>query len=282
MASAVHGVVTRRDLLRAGVTRAEIEHRLQNGALILEYPGVYRVGHRAPSLEARYMAAVKACGEGAVLAGLAAAYLYGLIKGEPPRPEVIARTERRIEGITTHRCRNLDRRHVTTYRRIPATTVPKTLTLIAAVLDADDLARACHEAGVRYRTTPRHVEAVLRPNVRGADRLRAVMRGDVRVTLSRLERAFLDRLKEAGLPLPQTNRPAGGRRVDCRWPEHRLTVELNSYTFHNSRYSWEQDNRRAREARKRGDEFRAYTFGDVMEEPRQMLVELESLLARGV
>ncbi len=49
-----------------------------------------------------------------------------------------------------------------------------------------------------------------------------------------------------------TNRPAGGRRVDCRWPEHRLTVELDSYRYHASRYAWEQDRRREREAYARG------------------------------
>jgi hypothetical protein len=42
--------------------------------------GVYRLGHRAPSIEASYMAAVLACGEGAVLSGLAAAFHYGIVK----------------------------------------------------------------------------------------------------------------------------------------------------------------------------------------------------------
>ena len=75
-----------------------------------------------------------------------------------------------------------------------------------------------------------------------------------------------------------TNRPAGGRRVDCRWPEQRLTVELDGYRFHNSRHSWEQDRRREREARARGDEFRRYTYGDVTEDPTLMLAELRTLL----
>ena len=126
------------------------------------------------------------------------------------------------------------------------------------------------------------VEAVLarRPNSPGAAKLRAVLRGDVHVTLSRLERRFLKLLREAGLVLPQTNRPAGGRRVDCRWPEQRLTVELDSYRFHNSRHAWEQDRRREREARARGDEFRRYTWGDVFEQPGPMLAELRDLLPR--
>ena len=142
------------------------------------------------------------------------------------------------------------------------------------------LARACHEAGVRYGTTPAQVEAVLarRPNSPGAGKLRRVLRGDVHVTFSKLERRFLELLREAGLRSPQTNRPAGGRRVDCRWPEQRLTVELDGYRYHNSRHAWEQDRRREREARARGDEFRRYTYGDVFEHPRLMLRELRQLL----
>jgi hypothetical protein len=85
-------------------------------------------------------------------------------------------------------------------------------------------------------------------------------------------------LRNAGLPLPRTNKLAGGRRVDCRWPEQRLTVELDSYRFHNSRYSWEQDRRREREARARGDEFRRYSHSDVFERPAPMLQELGSLI----
>ena len=167
--------------------------------------------------------------------------------------------------------------------RIPVTTVPRTLVDLAAVLTADDLARACHEAGVRHRTTPAMVEAVLarRPRTPGAAKLRRVLRGDVRVTLSRLESRFLEELREDGLDLPETNRPAGGRRVDCRWPDHRLTVELDSYRYHRSRHAWEQDRRREREARARGDEFRRYTYGDVFEQPQLMLSELRVLLPSG-
>lgn len=185
---------------------------------------MYRVGHRAPSTDAAYLAAVYACGDDAVLGGLAATHQYGLTVGE--------------------------------------------------------LARAAHEAGVRFGVTPRQVEAALvrRSNAPGAAKLRAVMRGDPKVTLSRLESRFLELLAEAGLPLPQTNRPAGGRRVDCRWPERALTVELDSYRFHNSRHTWERDRHREREAYARGDAFRRYTWGDVWEDPAMMMAELRTLL----
>jgi very-short-patch-repair endonuclease len=133
---------------------------------------------------------------------------------------------------------------------------------------------------VLYRTTPAHVDAVLRhlPNAPGRATLERVLHGDVPVTLSRLESRFLRLLREAELSLPITNRVAGGHRVDCRWPEHRLTVELDSYRFHNSRYSWDKDRLREREARTRGDEFRRYAWTDVFENPDYMLEELRQLL----
>ena len=150
------------------------------------------------------------------------------------------------------------------------------------MLAVDDLARTCHEAGVRFGTTPADVETALarRPQAPGATNLRAVLRGEVKVTLSKLESRFLTQLREACLVLPLTNRLAGGRRVDCRWPEHRLTVELDGYTYHRSRHAWEQDRRREREARARGDEFRRYKYGDVFESPGPMLTELRELLPR--
>ena len=281
MAGGQHGIATRAQALPAGISDDEIRHRLRTGALISEFPGVYRVGHRAPSVEATYMAAVLACGPGALLCGRAAAHLWRLVKGAPPAPEVLTLTERRLPGVVTHRVRANGSNNGSKVRGIPVTSVPRTLVDLAGVLPVDDLARACHEAEVLHRVTPAQVNAVLaeRPNARGSRELRRVLEGDVHVTLSTLERAFLKLLRSRSLPLPLTNRVASARRVDCRWPDHALTVELDSYRFHNSRHAWEQDRRREREAYARGDEFRRYTYGDVLESPRRMLEELGALFS---
>ena len=275
-----HGVVTRAELLAAGITRGQVETRLRSGALRAEHPGVYRVGHRAPSTEARYMAAVKACGEGAMLSGTAAGFLLGLIRGGPPEPEVTAPGERRIEGVRTKRSRKIDPCDRTRWLGIPVTSVPRTLVDMAPVLPEHGLAKACHEAGVRHRVSPADVEEVLarRPTSPGAAKLRRILRGEQRVALSRLEARFLDLLRAASLPLPITNKLAGGRRVDCRWPEHKLTVELDSYTYHSSRHAWEADRRRERQAYARGDEFRRYTYDDVFKRARSVLRELRRIL----
>jgi very-short-patch-repair endonuclease len=280
IASRQHGVVTRRQLLAAGMSRDAIKRRLERGLLHPVHRGVYRVGHDAPSVEARYLAAVLACGDGAVLSGRAAGFVFGLLKGAAPAPEVSSVADRQVRGVRTRRLRSLDPRDVTRWRGVPITSVPRTLVDLAAVLPFEALARACHEAEVKRRVTPDAVDDALtrRPTAPGRSELRAIFHGDAHVTLSRLEREFLAVLRAERLPPPVTNRPAGGRYVDSRWPERRLTVELDGYTFHHTRHAWEQDRRREREARARGDEFRRYTWRDVAEEPTLMVAELRSLL----
>lgn len=141
VASTQHGVVARAQLLGASVSPAEVKHRLRTGALLRVHRGVYRVGHRAPSLEARYLAAVLACGNQALLSGRAAAYLHGLLKGPAPTPEVTAPTGRRVSGVKTRRSPALDAQDAPTRCRIPVTTVARTLVDLAATLTVDDLAR---------------------------------------------------------------------------------------------------------------------------------------------
>jgi hypothetical protein len=101
----------------------------------------------------------------------------------------------------------------------------------------------------------------------------------VHVVLSKLEARLLALLRRDGLELPVMNRPAGGRRVDARWPGHALTVEVDGYRYHRSRHAWERDRGREREARARGDEFRRYTYDDVFERGSQTIAELRRLLA---
>jgi hypothetical protein len=239
IAGGQHGVITWLQLLAAGLTRRMIARRVQKGTLHRVYRGVYRVGHTAPSTEARYLAAVLAAGEGALLTGKAAAHLMRLLRGGEPRPEVLARTERRIKGVTTKRTRRLDNRDRQVHHGIPCTTIARTLVSLAESLPEEELARACHQATVLYRTQPEDVEAVLarHPNTPGATTLRSILRGDTKTTLSNLERRY-----------------------------------------HATSHAWEQDRQREREARRRGDGFRRFTSGDVFDRPDEILEELRPLL----
>ena len=75
---------------------------------------------------------------------------------QPPRPVVKTLTERRIEGIETHRAQPATRSE---WRGIPTTTVPATLVDLAPSMPTDQLARACPRGAGRFRvdagpTTP--------------------------------------------------------------------------------------------------------------------------------
>ncbi len=279
LAGRSYGVVSREELLASGITEGQIRKRLQAGSLIALHRAVYSVGYRSASVEARYLAAVKAVGNEAAVAGKAAGRLFGLVSGSPP-PEVITKGQRRPTGVVVHRGAGVRPSDLTVWLGIPVTTVPRTLVDLAAVLEEDELARAVHVADARHHITPEKVRVVLgrRHNWPGARKLRRVIGDEVQVTVSRLERRFLERLREASIATPVTNQRVDGRYVDCRWPARRLTVELDGYRYHRSRHAFELDRQREREARARGDEFRRYTWRDVEEEREQMLVDLHKLL----
>src|SRR3989442_12202573 len=103
IAARQHGLVTTAQLLVAGVTPIEIRRRVLRGSLFRVHRGVYLVGHSTLTLEARYLAAVLACGEGAILAGRAGGFLLGLLRTAPGIPEVMTQTERRVAGAVTRR-----------------------------------------------------------------------------------------------------------------------------------------------------------------------------------
>src|SRR5687767_5550439 len=66
LATAQDGVVTRAQLVRAGLGLDAIDHRVRRGALIVVHRGVYAVGHAALGDRGRLRAALFAAGPSAV------------------------------------------------------------------------------------------------------------------------------------------------------------------------------------------------------------------------
>ena len=237
---------------------------------------MYRVGHRAPSVKATYLAAVFAAGDGAVLSGRAAAHLWGLVKGTASAGGRPAPTERRIEGVSTHGRGRLDPADVTVFNAIPITTraAHTCRTGLGAARRMPSRARAMRP-GVRYGVTPKAVEAVLASDGRTAQarrNLRRVMSGEVRVSLSKLESPLprAHACREVQPSDHQPARPAGaGSTVagpSIGSPSSSTATDSTTRATLGSRTASGSERPRAR-----GDDFRRYTYHDVFEDPRPML-----------
>jgi hypothetical protein len=99
-----HGVIARRQLLEFGLGAEAIKSRIATGRLHPVHRGVYAVGRPGLTREGLWMAAVLACGPGAVLSHGSAAALWG-IRRPVARIDVTvpAHVTRSRPGISVHR-----------------------------------------------------------------------------------------------------------------------------------------------------------------------------------
>jgi hypothetical protein len=132
LAGRQYGVVSRGQLVGLGVGRRAAEWRVGAGRLYRLHAGVYAVGHRAIPKEGRWLAAVLASGEDAVLSHHAAAALWGMRRYEGGTIDVTTpRKWRSAAGIRRH-CSHLLADEVTMIGRIPVTGVSRTILDLAA------------------------------------------------------------------------------------------------------------------------------------------------------
>ena len=183
------------------------------------------------------MAAVLACGPGAVLSHRSAAALWGLARW-PHTLEVTAPTDRRVPGVRTHRSRNLD--HVTTHYGIPTTTPARTLLDLAQVFDPAFLTRAVNDARLRNLMSLDDLHNLIARSPGRATRALADDHAHA-PTRSAFEDAFLAFVARHDLPRPEVNQRVAGYEVDMLWRAQRLVAELDGRTYHDD---FEQDRER--------------------------------------
>ena len=253
LAARQHGVVTRAQLIDAGLGRGAIEHRLRIGWLHRIYRGVFAVGHPPLTREARWLGAVLALGEGAALSHACATALWEIrpYTGVYIDVTVPSRTGRASrDRIRLHRSSIFNADDVTTHRGIPITTIARTLLDVAATFKAPALARTIEQTEIRRLFDLRAVERTIarHPNHPGVTRLRralALYRDD-EFSRSELEKAFLALCDANGIPRPLVNHIVEGKEVDFLWPDQRLVVETDGRETHFTIAAYEGD--RARDA----------------------------------
>jgi very-short-patch-repair endonuclease len=130
VAARQHGVVSYEQLRAAGMERMTISRRISEGWLHRVHRGVYTIGDPNLTREGKWIAAVFACGAGAVLSHGSAAALWKLSPTSPQLAHVTVpgTTGRaRRKGIVLHRSKTLSPRETTLRRNIPVTTQERTL-----------------------------------------------------------------------------------------------------------------------------------------------------------
>ena len=283
LAASQHGVVAYGQLVRIGFGAEAIRYRLENSRLHRLYRGVYAVGHSAIAVRGHWMAAVLACGPGAVLSHLTAAALWGLRHITGGRTDVTApRSRHGRPGIRLHRVHSLHPDDRTQCDGIPVTSVSRTLLDLAEVLNPRQLERALDEAERLRLFDLRAVEELLRRSRgrRGVRRLSELLalRRLPADTRSKLERRFVEFCRDAGLPAPAVNAAIEGYTVDAVWPAARLVVELDSYAFHHTRRSFETDRARDAALQVAGYRVLRLTHRRLEAEPEAIARDLRSLL----
>jgi very-short-patch-repair endonuclease len=241
VAAGQHGVITRAQLRGYGLDANAIDYRLRVGRLHPLHRAVYAVGHRPPSPHARAMAAVLACGPGAVLSHRSAGSLWGLGPRWGDRVDVTsARHVRQRRGIRVHESGTLTRRDITRHYGIPVTSLARTLLDLADVLNDTALTRAVNQARLQRRGVGAELAALIaRSPGRVTTRLTPML--DHAPTRSTLEDDFLAFAARHRLPAPEVNQIIAGHEVDMLWRAHRLIVELDSRHHHEHRFEEDRD-----------------------------------------
>lgn len=255
LAAGQHGVVSRAQLIAAGIRAASVDRRIRAGLLEPLHRGVYAVrgGMRTGSRE---HAAVLTCAGQVVVSHVTSAVLQDLAQSAESRAvHVIARAtdHGRKRGIRVHRCASLRDEEITMWEGIPITTPARTLLdlagMVASVEWAEvtihDVDRAVNEAFGRRLTTREALLSLLDayPRTRGARVLREIIAGRNGATKSEAEKRFLRLMRRAELPEPEVNTSVDGIEVDFLWRERGLVVEVDGFAFHTTADRFERDRR---------------------------------------
>src|SRR5215207_9784034 len=206
-----HGLITRRQAMAAGMSRAGWYRRLASGALLEVHPGVAALEGAPCTPERAVLAAVLSIASGAVASHRSAAYLWGAEVAVDVVDVIAARpVGARRDGVLIHR--PLDGHHVRSVARhgIATTTPARTLVELGAVCGIDEVGRVYERFLVTGTISSASARAALvrhgRRGTSGAGTFRAVLDGwtlGERPPDSVLEPAMARLLAAHGLPLPR-------------------------------------------------------------------------------
>jgi very-short-patch-repair endonuclease len=288
LARVQHGVVSRQQLIRAGLSASLINHFVVELRLVPLFPGVYGAGHDVVSPRGWWTAALLSAGPGSALSHTSAAAVWNLISPRS-RCEVVRGSYRRQAGaenktrfstdrsrLLIHRSRCLPGWDIAVREGFRVTSVARTIL---------DLARSMSEGRLRSllveaeRLRIFDGESLREVSSRGsgwagAPKLRSILAEwdpALDVTRSVFEEKFLSFCRSRGLPLPAVNVVVEGFEVDCLWASHGLIVELDGFATHSDLKSFDADRRRDSILRSAGLDVRRVTYRQLRDDPAFVL-----------
>jgi very-short-patch-repair endonuclease len=282
-----HGVVARWQLGGAGISRNAIEGRLERQALHRLHRGVYAVGHRVLSQDAKWLAAVLAFGPEAVLSHRSAGQLWSIVPRRAIAPEVTKPKHVRGKPALVVHQSIVPTDERTVVDGIPVTSVFRTMVDLARVLRPRELERAWNELKIRGHSdrVPMTEMLARHRGKRGTVALRALL-GSTKpegVTRNEFEETFLALLDAHGIPRPRFNATLflRGRfyEIDSLWEDQGLALELDGREVHATPRAFEGDRRRDRVLLAEGYRTSRVTWRQLRDEPVEIVADLRRSLA---
>ena len=207
-----HGLITLEQLEGQGLTVQAVHERLLAGRLHRVHQRVYSLTPGVMTERGKFMAAVLACGQDAVLSHRSAAYLWGLVETWKEPIDVTApnRRGRSPIGVAAHRDGSLQPIDKTSLHGIPCTTVARTILDCAAVAPEWEVRKVVAEAEVLRILDKDRLRALLKRSRRrrGVARLRLILdsiRPQTKRTRSELERLFFEMCVNQAVSEPEVN-----------------------------------------------------------------------------
>jgi hypothetical protein len=268
------GVVSRPQLLDAGLTNSTIGRWLEGGRLHRIHRGVYAVGHTRIGVMGCVMAALLWAAPGALLSHTTAAWWWGIVAAEPTVIHLsVPGRAKSTKGVRVHRPRRLEG---TVHKGLAVTTVTRTVADLSSMLQFSDLRKGLAEADFKRLLDLEGLRAR-----RGRALKRALERHQPLLgrAKSDLEIAFIELCEDPALPLPEINVWRAGCKVDAVWEDRRLVVELDSGTAHGTPARVEEDRRRELKLRMAGYRVVRYSWRQVFDEPGTVAEDLRRQLS---
>jgi very-short-patch-repair endonuclease len=276
VAARQHGVFA---LWQVRLSASAVRSRVSRGKLHRIRRGVYSL---SPVLtaEARFMAAVLACGPHAVLSHRSAAHVWAIRPTSRPLFEVTVPhgAAKSKTGIQVHEARHIKPVLVD---GIPCTSVARTIVDCAEILPLYSIENMIDRAEQLHLFDLRAVEAELcgRHGAKPLGRVLRRYRPDPG-TRNRMERIMLGICRANDFPEPEVNVYVAGEERDFVWRDRRVIAETDGRERHDTTRQFEEDRRKDQTAIAAGWTVLRFTWRQIADEPARVAAVLAAVLTR--